>query len=305
MRNDAILTQAEKMMELAKQVKFSEYVPVGHLANYIKSIYYFDFSYHFEDWPTTYRRSIMLSEIQRILPFPSSDIIFQSEPSFVIIDSRTKNEYLLPEIFASPLSSSPILIRKTGSAKIFGIKLLPWCKSFFFGYKKFELKEVADLRQHQFFKPELVKQIWKSPVTNSFMFLESLMLDFVSKVDKKNNDKITYPIVEEILEKNGKVDILNLSENAGFSLRYIEHRFNKTLGMSPKLFARLVKFQHCFEYIQNNQQMKFSEIALNCGYFDQAHFIKEFGFFAGITPKAYFKETNLISYLMGARGVLQ
>lgn len=91
-----------------------------------------------------------------------------------------------------------------------------------------------------------------------------------------------------IVETSGLVSIRKLSEETGYTECYIRRAFKKIHGISPKIFARFVRFQQVLrqmEYVTKKDSME--EIALNCGYYDQSHMIKDFKCFAGTTPESY------------------
>jgi AraC-like DNA-binding protein len=65
--------------------------------------------------------------------------------------------------------------------------------------------------------------------------------------------------------------------------------------MPPKLFCRVRRFQQVLRFIEKEQPFDWVEVALACGYYDQAHFINDFQAFSGLNPTAYLahpKERN-------------
>jgi AraC-like DNA-binding protein len=63
--------------------------------------------------------------------------------------------------------------------------------------------------------------------------------------------------------------------------------FQKEVGLTPKLFCRVRRFQRVLRCIQKGLAFDWTQIALECGYYDQAHFIHDFHAFSGINPSAY------------------
>ncbi len=63
--------------------------------------------------------------------------------------------------------------------------------------------------------------------------------------------------------------------------------FREEVGMTPKQFSRVQRFQRALDHIAHEEVVDWAEVALACGYYDQSHFINEFRSFAGITPSAY------------------
>lgn len=73
----------------------------------------------------------------------------------------------------------------------------------------------------------------------------------------------------------------------GFSARRFIQVFNESVGLTPKLFCRILRFQEVLRSLSDGLEIDLAEIALNCGYFDQAHFIHDFQSFSGLNPTAY------------------
>lgn len=82
--------------------------------------------------------------------------------------------------------------------------------------------------------------------------------------------------------------IADVADAAGMSQRRFLDRFRGEVGMAPKLYARVQRFQAVVETVQTLGDVDWSDIAVACGYFDQAHFIHDFRAFSGFTPEQYF-----------------
>jgi AraC-like DNA-binding protein len=74
----------------------------------------------------------------------------------------------------------------------------------------------------------------------------------------------------------------------GMSQRRFLDRFRGEVGMAPKLYARVRRFQAVVATVQNLRDVDWTDIAAACGYFDQSHFIHDFRAFSGFTPAQYF-----------------
>src|SRR5262249_9591433 len=77
-----------------------------------------------------------------------------------------------------------------------------------------------------------------------------------------------------------------VTEKIGFSQRTFIHRFSETVGLTPKAFCRVRRFQRVLKLIHDAREVDWIDLSLSCGYFDQAHFIHDFRAFAGINPTA-------------------
>ena len=73
----------------------------------------------------------------------------------------------------------------------------------------------------------------------------------------------------------------------GISSRRFIQLFSNEVGLTPKLFARVRRFQQVLQQIRTGTNFSWVDIAADCGYFDQAHFIHDFKEFSGINPTTY------------------
>lgn len=89
-------------------------------------------------------------------------------------------------------------------------------------------------------------------------------------------------------------DLTMLSKEIGYSKRWIQLQYKEVLGLSFKSLQSNMRFlkvlDHIGKLITINKSINLSDLALSYGYYDQAHFIKEFKHFTGLTPTEYIKE---------------
>lgn len=81
--------------------------------------------------------------------------------------------------------------------------------------------------------------------------------------------------------------IREVTERTGFSARRFIDLFEKEVGLTPKLFCRVQRFQRVLKTIALGGAIDWVDLALTCGYYDQAHFIHDFREFSGINPSTY------------------
>lgn len=89
---------------------------------------------------------------------------------------------------------------------------------------------------------------------------------------------------DRIVETAGQVSIGSLSADLGWSRRRLVDRFREDIGLAPKVFARVLRFNHAVETLKAGDLRRLSDVALDCGYYDQAHFDRDFRAFAGVSP---------------------
>lgn len=81
--------------------------------------------------------------------------------------------------------------------------------------------------------------------------------------------------------------VADVVERTGFSARRFIELFRRQVGMTPKLFCRVQRFQSVLRRLCADGAVEWADVALDAGYFDQAHFIHDFRAFSGINPSTY------------------
>lgn len=87
-----------------------------------------------------------------------------------------------------------------------------------------------------------------------------------------------------LLATDGRTRIARIADELGMSRRRLETRFAEQVGITPKLLARLLRFQHALRLICAANPPTLAQVALCCGYADQAHLAREIRSLAGCTP---------------------
>jgi len=93
-------------------------------------------------------------------------------------------------------------------------------------------------------------------------------------------------IARRIRERRGNVAIAALRDAAGLSTTRLAALFREQVGTTPKVYARLHRFQHALERIRAGN-CRLADVALDTGYYDQAHLTGEFRELSGLTPSGF------------------
>ena len=83
--------------------------------------------------------------------------------------------------------------------------------------------------------------------------------------------------------------ISDVTAEIGLSPRRFIQLFSDEVGVTPKLFCRIKRFQSVLAQIGTGRPVGWMDVALSCGYFDQAHFIRDFRAFSGLNPTSYLR----------------
>ena len=99
------------------------------------------------------------------------------------------------------------------------------------------------------------------------------------------------PVIEYIFRQNGVVRVKHLMDKFHISRRWLEKQFAEQVGISPKEFARIARFNALLTSIKMTPSVSWAEMIDNFGYYDQSHLNRDFHEFTGLSPTQYFKAT--------------
>lgn len=93
--------------------------------------------------------------------------------------------------------------------------------------------------------------------------------------------------VERLQGSQGRQSVVELAGMFMVGRRRLEQLFKEGIGVSPKNFARIVRMRHVCQEMLLRTPQRLTQLAFDCGFFDQSHFIREFKRFTDQTPRQY------------------
>lgn len=109
----------------------------------------------------------------------------------------------------------------------------------------------------------------------------------MSRLNEKPLDQLVLTALALIHQSKGTLRIKELIQQLHISQSPLEKRFRQAVGTSPKKFASLIRLKNSIENYDPNNSL--TDLGYQTGFYDQAHFIKEFKQFTGETPESFFK----------------
>lgn len=195
-----------------------------------------------------------------------------------------------PESWVSGIFSGTFELKLEPNTTYFGIK--PY-SNVAIKENKVHLRELSNQTEElgrifnnsDFFVEEILKkksfldriEVFKS-------FAEEEVIDY-----SYESDFIDYFTVFSCVAEEAVV-FKSLVEQTGYSQRYLREKFKEHFGISPKVYTSILRFQHVLKDYLQKENIEDNNFFLNYGYYDQAHFIKEFKKFASSSPALYRKE---------------
>jgi AraC-like DNA-binding protein len=92
-------------------------------------------------------------------------------------------------------------------------------------------------------------------------------------------------LAAKVLRHKGRVTVDAMARAAGVSRQHLSREFRERIGIGPKLYSRLARFQSGLTYAGSRARVDWARVALDMGYADQSHMIAEFRLFSGLTPQ--------------------
>jgi AraC-like DNA-binding protein len=218
--------------------------------------------------------------VQRVVPDGRPELILNlGQPFEMLCDGVWERQ---PQCFLAGQITGPLLLRAPERSHIVGVRLRPAGAGQLLGIPAQELTDrcvaVDDLGlQH------LTGRFDIGSIEQALLTRQSCSPD---------------PFVEEAVRLLAcSSDVAAVAERLGVSSRQLERRFKARIGMPPKLFARIRRFQRVFPAIENDAA-GWVGAAVACGYYDQAHLIRDFRDFAGEPPSALLAGDELARHFM-------
>jgi AraC-like DNA-binding protein len=196
-----------------------------------------------------------------------------------------------PRSFVFGQITQPLYIQPTGLTSIFAVRFL---QAGFFPFisRNWQALENRAVPLEELFGHEGIdledKLMRCSSVPDCINAIESFLLDRLT--GHLEIDKIIKSSIELIYKLNGQLSVGELSVQIGVNRRDLERRFSSVIGLSPKQLARISRLQSVLSMMVEKDFDSLTTLAYQENYYDQAHFIKDFKIFTGVSPKKFFDD---------------
>lgn len=226
--------------------------------------------------------------MQRIVPSGLPELIFyfgnlpttinseNSIPENTCISGQQKGFYDLD--ISGKLSLFSILFHPHGAALFFNIPI-----NELFAQNvplKFIVHSEASVLESKLSEAETFQE--------KVLLAEKFLMARLAKNYKSFEFKRMNHCLSEINNSKGMVSPERLSELACLSRKQLERNFSAFVGTSPRQFLKIVRFQHALHSKFKQKSVTLTQLACDCGYYDQSHMINDFKSLSGFTPGEYF-----------------
>src|SRR5690606_11079020 len=111
-------------------------------------------------------------------------------------------------------------------------------------------------------------------------------------IDRDWKRKVVYQAQQAFIASHGRMKVDDVLKTSIICRRTLERLFSEYIGLSPKYYARSLRFVEAYRLQTKADAAHWSEIVQQCNYHDLSHYIREFKHFTGETPHRYFKRAN-------------
>ncbi|MDR1402471.1 MAG: AraC family transcriptional regulator [Tannerellaceae bacterium] len=240
---------------------YKEYQPDALLSPYIET-------YWISNGFTGERKSY------KILPDGCVDIIFSVD--------KTKNTFYAG--IAGTMTTF-LNVNNQNSVQMFGIRFKPMGITAFtrvsveeFTDRNVELTSVETLFGKSFYDTLPEKQLAEEIIKHTDNYLIN-RLPYLYRSDRQ-----IIRAVDLIYLAKGQVSLSETASNVCLCQRHFERKFKCSIGVSPKTFAGIIRFKYALRYLRSHPHSDLLSVAVECGYYDHAHLIKDFKILSGDTP---------------------
>jgi AraC-like DNA-binding protein len=256
---------------------FRTYVPRSPLSHFVKAIWLC------EGYAPGHRK-------ERILPDGSVQLVINLRENLTRVYDRHDTDQCRSHSGAviSGAHSEFVVIDTAEQASVIGVHFKPGGAFPFFRLPANELRN-----QHVSIEAlwgrtgiDLRNQLLEAGAPEAkFRILEKTLLQQAA------GPLIQHPALDYALQEFQKLPnlrtISSVTDRIALSKRRFIQVFDERVGLTPKLFFRVQRFQGVLRLLTSGEHLEWADLAVDCGYFDQAHFIHDFTSFCGLNPSAY------------------
>jgi AraC-like DNA-binding protein len=247
----------------------------------------------FIDWFWFYEGLYPDHSKERILPHGVLELVIdlQSEPKRLFDRDDHSRFQQFRRSWISGAHSQFIVIQATENSSMMGIHFKPGGAYPFFGFPITELKETVVELEAVWGSTSihLREELLEAPSpSEKFRALEKFLLAQARK-PLQHPRAVMFALNQFHLAPELRT-IGSVAEGVGFSHKHLIAEFSKWVGLTPKLFCRIRRFQQVLRRLEQRRGIEWADIACACGYYDQAHFIQEFRGFCGLNPSSYLRD---------------
>lgn len=227
-------------------------------------------------WTSTVAPAGGATVSHRVLPDGCMDVLFDFSPSSrqqaVVVGTMTQ----------------AMLVRRSGTMDLLGVRFRPGGLAAFLSCEAAELTDGRTELTH--FWGAVAAELWEQLAESAPAQRLRRLRKFLEARVTGRRDPFVRHCVERIQAAGGDLRLAHVETSTGLTLRQIERKFARQVGISPKTFARVMRFSAATTAAERSPVPDWGRIAAEFGFADQPHLTREFKSICGLTPTSYHDE---------------
>jgi len=257
------------------------------------------FSRHVEShWQLSSCSGNKETPLKLLLPTCTFNIIFTDQPCFIKSKMNADWTFLPPGAAFFGQRNSCIHIKFEKSLNLCGIRFKPFAFAHIINTPIFKLNdEFAPLDQLFVINASTFSLIQQIIETRETVFKLQLLNDFTYSLLKNSLsiDETLRAQLNYIMDRRGSARVSELFEEFKVSKVTLRKHFINKVGLTPKKVSQIWRMNYLFQMKEDYPEKNLTVLCLEAGFYDQAHFIKDFKLLFGVPPREFFKQnTHLI-----------
>lgn len=243
--------------------------PSAELSLYIKNYWYL--------------RANGMNQVQGVIPTGNINLFFHRGTPLQL----EHNGVLLPQAFVSGQSTTYSNLIQSSITDMLCVTFQPFGARMFFNMPMSEFKEQS-VALDLLGDPELEELGQRIQETFDISTCIQIIERFLKKrffYPSEYNLKRMATAINAISSGNSSIE--DLASISCLSQKQFKRIFNDYVGLNPKEFIRMIRFQRALYILQNNPTISLTQLAYACDFYDQSHLISEFKRISGYTPSQY------------------
>ncbi len=230
-------------------------------------------------------------KIERILPDGQMEVIFHLGGRFLQKDQGVERAQARSFLYGQLHQYLDLI--PSADAKIIAVRFRPYGLFPFVSLspKEFQAQQISLLDLFGRSGQELEEQVNEAPsISSAVHIIEAFLLRQLAKCSRP--DPLIVHVSDIISQNGGIGDIKDIIRSYKISPRHFQRKFLEVTGTKPKTLARIARLQKAIRLVQHQPFSTLTDVSLAAGYFDQAHFNRDFKRFAGQSPRQFFLQQN-------------
>jgi AraC-like DNA-binding protein len=243
------------------------------------------------DW----KQIASMPTVWRLIPFGQASMLFLfGDPHSYSLTGAAESMQQTSRAFLVGQLTKPIWLQFTGHTRLLKIQ-----------FKPSGIRQLLPLNMEEFTNvPSIdLEAVWGASVHHLLEQFHSAATDeaciacldqFLQKRLLPHNDSTAYVAytIEQLHRQNGNMNLQSLERKLGITNRHLERLFRNRVGLTPKELSKIIRLNHAFSCIEKNPAMSLTSLSYESGYYDQAHFSKDFKKIAGVSPSKLIAQTS-------------